>query len=668
MRAAAAAPFAPAVAVLAVWVAWIPLDGGYFPRVWYPAGLFAVALVGAVALAARRLRTGDRTADVALVLLAGFTAWCFASIAWSDSPGAASEAAGQMLTYLAIAWLVAQVPWRPGPAWLFLGAWSIAVAVVCAIVLVSGLGASDLSDYFLESRWQQPTGYANTAAAIAAMAFWPALMLASRRGAPAALQAFLLAGAAFLVAFSLLPQSRSAQLVTIFVLPLVLALTPHRGRLLARLAVVALAVAPAVVPIYDVYDAGVEHRAVGPVLDDAAGRIALSAALAALGALALALAERRISPGPRAIRTARAAALGTLIAVAVAAGGAAIVNAGEGLDYVDERWAEFKSGEDTPDQRGFRLAQRRSDKRYEYWRVSLNTFRDAPLGGAGAGGFEREYTMQRRPVRTSRSPHSMWMRSLGETGIVGTALLAAFVALVAGGLLRAHRRLDADGRGIVIACTAVAAYFLGHASVDWLELMPALAAPAVALPFLAMRLGAHEDGGFAGPPPGERRLRARAGGLVAAVAVAAGFAALALPYLSLRHVDSALDRAGSDPAGADRDLDRAASLNPLSQAPHLTRAQLALRQRRYAEAERAFERALDVERAWYPHFQLALLGARAGRFAEAGREIRSARELNPPDPLLADIAELIARRVRIDPASVRREPVALGLDRTRTSR
>jgi O-antigen ligase/polysaccharide polymerase Wzy-like membrane protein len=352
-------------------------------------------------------------------------------------------------------------------------------------------------------------------------------------------------------------------------------------------------------------------------------------------------------------RATRASVLAAVVALSIAGGGLAIVRAGDIVGYAGDRWTEFKSTKQSDDYPGVRLTQHGSDKRYDYWRVALDTVRDAPVGGAGAGGFEHEYTPHRRFAKPSRSAHSIWMRSLAETGLVGAGLFVGFTVFAGAGLLRARRRLDDAGRGIVAASAAVAAYFLGHASLDWLELMPALAAPAVALPFVALRLAAPSEA--VAQPSGATPLRRRLGAAAGIVLVVAALAVLALPYLSLRYVDSALRHSRSDPAGADRDLDRATSLNPLSTEPHLARGRIALSRRDYAAARRAYERALEVEDTWYPHFELALLDARERRFAGARREIAAARALNPPDPLMAQTAELIAKRIRIDPASIDRD-------------
>lgn len=657
---ASLAPFLPAAFLLVFWIAWIPLDGGYFPDVWYPSALFLVALLAAVALGGRRWWPEPGAGGLALGLIVALAAWSFASMLWAAAGGDAWAASDEWLLYLSIAWLVALVPWRSSSAAVFLGLWSAAVAVACCAELVSALGARDLSHFFLESRWQQPTGYANTAAATGAIACWPALMLACRREVPAALRVLFLGVAVFLVEFGLLPQSRAALIALVPALVVVLALSPDRGRTLIRLAIVALAIAIAGPAIWDVFGTGDAGRPIGPALDDAARSMLLSIGVALVAGVLLGLLEGRVRIGPSAIAVGRRGALVAASVAIIAAAGFAVARGGEVTGYIGDRWAEFKSNDETPDKNPTRIFQHTSDKRYDYWRVSVAMFRDAPVGGAGAGAFERVYTQERRHSKPSRSPHSVWMRSLGETGAVGTLLLLASVLVLAVGLVRSRRRMDDRGRAIVAACAALCAYFLVHASFDWLELMPALVAPAVGLPFLALRLAAP-------PEPSGAFFWSRwrpprwAGVAVGAVLALAAAGALALPYASDRYVDSAVHAWRSDPAGADRDLRRAASLNPLSPAPRLAAGEIALDRGRYGAARLEFSKALEVEDGWYPHFQLALLASREGDFTEARRQIALARSLNPPDLLLEKAAGLISRHRRIDPRTVDRKSLDLPL-------
>ena len=679
------APFLPGLALLVAWIVWLPLDGGYFARTWYPSAIFLVALLAAVALGGAQWRPPAGAGRVPLALLAAFTGWSFASMLWSQSPGSGWEGSNQLVLYLAMAWLAALVPWRTDRAAALGGVWSLAVAVVCGVELASALGATHLERWIFESRWQQPTGYANAAAAIAAMGCWPALALAARRGIPAAIQVAALAVAGFLVEFSQLPQSRGSVIGMLVALPVFIAFAPARGRLLVRIVVVALTLALTGGPIWDLYGAGEAHRSLHGALDSAARAVLIGTLVVAAAGAVLALIERQVELGPGLTRAARRLSAAALVALALAVGGLGVAHAGQAADYASARWSDFSSNSQVaPDTNPTRLAQRTSDKRYDYWRVAVAAFRAAPVGGLGAGGFEHEYTKERRYPKPSRSPHSVWVRALAETGVIGVILIVALVAALAAGLVRAYRRLDTAARWVVAAAAGTGAYFAGHATVDWLELFPALAGPAIVLPFVAMRLGT------ADPRPAARWWRLPWPAVVAGVVVpVVAIASLALPYLSLRYVETALRSWRGHPEGAARELRWAAALDPLSADARVAQGRIALAEGRFEDARLRFEQALgreddwyphfvlsllasragrfaqalDREEGWYPHFEIALIDSRDGRFASAAREIARARALNPPDPLVIRAAALIRARKRIDPRRVERERLLLPLYR-----
>jgi tetratricopeptide (TPR) repeat protein len=107
----------------------------------------------------------------------------------------------------------------------------------------------------------------------------------------------------------------------------------------------------------------------------------------------------------------------------------------------------------------------------------------------------------------------------------------------------------------------------------------------------------------------------------------------------------------SDLPAAREELDRAASLNPLSPAPHLRAGTISVAVEDPASARREFRAALDIEESWYAHFELALLDAQAGDFAAARRQIEKARALNRQDRFVAEALGKIRARRQIDAAA-----------------
>src|SRR5262245_37567631 len=558
----------PAVPVLVAWVAWGPADGGYFARTWYPCAIAAVVLLVVVAIAGGRVLPDRAPLRLAICLFAGFVAWTYLSVLWSDSPGDGLEAGNELLLSLTVAWILALLPWSTRGAWVLLGLWVLGTAAVCAGSLISATSADRIGGYFLEGRYMDPVGYSNGVSALAAIALWPALALAYGRWAPPALRPLFLAAAVFLLEFSLLPQSRGSIIGLAITAPPFVLLAPDRLRLVPIGLVIAAAVLLSIGPVYDVYDVGTAinqgttTQPLEPVLDDAARAIWLTALLAGAAGVALVLLDRAVRPGPAAARRARTAVIAALALLALGGAVIAIANAGDIADTASERWDTFKSGKDTPPQPGARLTGDYADQRYDYWRVALEAFRDRPVAGIGAGGYERRYTAERRHEKMARYAHSLWFRVLAEGGLIAAALLLAFLAAGPGRAAWLGRRLEPPGRAVVVAAVCSAAYFFVHSSFDWIEEFPALAVPAFSLPFVALAIAA---------PPARREARRRRGPLTAAagwgaaIAVLAAFVVALVPaYLATRYYDRAGRAWTADPAAAFDDLDRAADLNPLS--------------------------------------------------------------------------------------------------------
>ena len=657
-RALSAVGFIPAALALVAWLAWLPGSGGYFSDDWYPVAIGAVALLAVQVFVGRRLLPASGPARAALLLLAAFVAWSFASMLWAISPDGAWQESNQLLLYLVLAWSLSLVPWTARSAAVFAGAWSLGVAVICALVLVRALGAHNLSYYMADGRWQEPVGYANGTSAIAAMSFLPALVLSANRRVPPLLRIAYLVVAAFLVDYALLPQSRGALAGLVVVTPLLLVVAPERLALMARLPVLGAVVAVGVGSIYAVYDAADAGRPVAPVLHHAASQMLLGVGIALVAGTAIVLAEMRVHPSARTVRR-----IGAVVSVSVAAvlfSGIVVAAAASPriTHYVATGWHIFSSPVERTNLPGPRIAFVNSDQRYDMWRGALSAFRGSPMLGIGVGSFQYYYMVYRHRLGTSyvRQPHDIWLRVLSEIGLVGAVLLLALLLVLIVALLRARLRCAPPGSAVLAVGFAVLAYFLIHSTVDWLDVIPAVAAPAIALPFVALATCRNEPAAVSRaascPPEGPPRpnVPAVAEFVVGSLLTMCALLSLVFPYLSSREVDSALDSRGHDIQGALAAARAAARLDPLATLPHDVAGTVALQAGRLDLARRQFGQSLDRQDAWYPHLELALLDASVGRFHVAGDQVERARALDPLDPFIAQAADLIAYRRRLDPA------------------
>ena len=630
----------PGALVLVLWLGVIPPSGGYFPRSWYPAALGSVLLFCALCVGGRRVLPPTAPARRSAALFAALVAWAFLSMLWAGSPADAWETANELLLYLAVALIATLIPWTPGTLALLAGAWSLGVAALCAGRFITWLEARDVLTFFsADGRLDDPMGYSNATAALPALAVFPALALSSVRSVPLAVRAIALPVAIFLAEFMVLPASRGAILATLLALPVLVAAMPDRGRLLARLAVAALLIAPAASSLVAFGNAPNDNRPVGPALDHAAAWIGVTMLAALLAGTALALLDGRVR-GPRIPR--RAVMAGAAV-VAVALIGVAAVYGPRTVRYVRDSWNAASAPSEGAGGRLFSLAP---EERPDYARVSLKALAHHPVAGLGAGNFGREYDAHRRFDKHSRYPHNLVLRAASEGGIVGLALFLGLVGSVGTGLVAVRRRLAPTGQGLMAAAAAMGAYFLLHGELDWLEAFPALVMPVVGLAFAVLVLPPRAAPRRA-PLWARRTALALGGAVLGAVIVSLG-----APYLSVRYLDRARNSWTAAPAAAIADLNRAARWNPVSPAAAINQGALALQLGEYKRATRSFNRALERETNWVPYLELALIQAHSGHFGPAGRLLDRAAALDANDPVIADARAKISHHVRLDPGAV----------------
>lgn len=656
-----ATPFLPAGLLVALLFVGVSADGGYFQAAWYPSALGAAALLILTAGAGKVALPLTRAARVALLGFAGLVALNYLSILWADSRADALDASNELLLYLIVAWIFSILPWTPRSMSLLLGVWAVGIAVFCAIDLARATSAANLNPFFKESRYATPLDYPNATAALAVMGMWPALILSCRRELPGWVRVPLLGIAVFLAEFAFLPQSRGALVGVVLTAPLVLVFGSDRIALLVRMAVAGAGLAITIPLTVDVDDAVTAGRHVAPVLGHAA-TVMLETSLVALPlATVIVLVENRlravgISGRPR-LRLRRQARIALAIVAVVVGAGAAIAVAPAIGHAARTVW---QNGQNDASTGSTRLFSTTPEERLDYARAAWHLFKSAPVLGVGSGNFGLRYDALRHFGKHSLYAHNLPLRLLSETGLVGLALFGVVVGALLIGLMRTGRELPGLGRTCAVAALAVAAYFLVHDSLDWMDEFPVLATPALAFPLAAigMRAATDRSAGRSARWAFMSRLhsigprRASIGWIVLIVIADAALSiALGAPYVSTRYETRALASYRSHPSTAYRDLSRAASLNPFSPDPYISEGTIALNLDDSSRARIAFERALLRVDQWYPHLELALIDAQAGQFAAAKRQLAQAQALDVVDPTLAAAKLLIDRRRRVDPVA-----------------
>jgi tetratricopeptide (TPR) repeat protein len=265
--------------------------------------------------------------------------------------------------------------------------------------------------------------------------------------------------------------------------------------------------------------------------------------------------------------------------------------------------------------------------------------------GIGVDNFQQQYLRHGRSSETPRYPHSVELRALTQTGVVGSLLAVAGLAAALVAASGALRQRDPLAAAVAAAALAAFAYWAVHGSVDWFWEFAGLGAPAFAMLGLACSL--------AGPPvsapPGRATGRPRRATLAAAVLAGLVLAAsLIAPWLSRLEIEEASRVWTRSAATAYARLRDASSLNPLSDEAHALAGSIALRYQDLARADHEFALALRRD----PNDSYALLerGAIAsarGQRARALALLERAHELAPREPLIGQALALVRSGERI---------------------
>ena len=659
----------PALAAIALFVVWATSQAGYPVTRWAPGALVVLALLG-IALALVRLRVREVPVSVwiAVGALAAYTALSYLSILWAAVPGEAWEGANRTLLYLAVFALFALWRQRSASAALALCVWTLALIVLAAYVAlhVNAAGAAGLQAMLPGGRLLDPSGYPNANAAQWLMAFWPAVLLARSRSLPWGLRGLLAGGAVLLAEVALLSQSRGSLYATPVVLVLVLALLPGRTRTFAVLIPIGAGVAAAAPAVLRVGDR-LHDEAVVPATVHSATIAMLAAAAAVAAAVALGAAvEGRL--GERLLRRARIGmrALAALALAAVIGGGLAV--AGNPVTRLESAWHSFKGGYANSDNSGSRLVGGLGSNRYDFYRVALDEFDAHPLLGIGVDNFAQQYLAHGRSEETPRYPHSVELRTLTQTGVIGAliALVGLGAALFAAA--RALRARDPLARAVAGAALAGFGYWVVHGSVDWFWEFAGLGAPAFALLGLACALApGRTEAPRAAPQPAPApsapesdpaRRAPRIGAFTAwgrrlgvggaAALTLAAVASLAAPWLSQLEVQSAARIWTSAPQTAYARLDEAAKLNPLGDEAYLIAGSIALRYGELARAEREFSNALARSPGdAYATLERGAIASATGERAVALSLLERAVRLDPREPLTRQALQVVRAGHRV---------------------
>ncbi|HEY2216339.1 MAG TPA: O-antigen ligase family protein, partial [Solirubrobacteraceae bacterium] len=326
------------------------------------------------------------------------------------------------------------------------------------------------------------------------------------------------------------------------------------------------------------------------------------------------------------------------------------------ITRIEHGWNSFKGGY-AGSATGSRLSSGLGSNRYDFYRVALDEFKDHPLLGIGADNFQEQYLKHGHSSETPRYPHSVELRTLTQTGLVGGLLgvIGLGAALFAG--WRAMRDPDPLAAAVAAATLAGFLYWLVHGSFDWFWEFAGLGLPAFALLGMTCALsGRNEDDDVLDRPVRPKPRSVWWPALPAAVLAVVCAASLLAPWLSQLQLQSAAKIWTKAPNAAYSRLHEAADLDPLSAAPDLLVGSIALRYGELTRADQAFARALGRDPGnVYATLERGAIASTRGQQAAATALLARAVSLAPREGLARAALRLVREGKRVSVAELNRE-------------
>ena len=396
-------------------------SGGYFPTAWTWAALIALVFVAAVL----GLGVATRPSGLALLSLgglAGFGAWTWLAIVWSEDPAATVLEGLRVLMYISVFTAILLVLRREGVPLLL-------AATLAAIFLASGYGL--LTRLFPERlgsfdpvaayRLEEPLTYWNAAGVFAAMGALLALGFAARAETVAA-RAMASATLPVFLATLYFTFSRGAWIAGAVGLAAAVAIDPGRLQLLLTGLVLGIPSGLAVL-LSSHEDALTRLDAPVSAASHEGHRLALYilllAVAAGLAGAGLWLADRRVTP-PRQARLAFGSAAALVLVVGLLG---VFVHYGGPVELVRKGYDSFTTTSNTPtvnlNQRLFTFS---GSYRAELWHAAWHDYEAHPVLGSGPGTYEW-YWDEHRPIQHKvRDAHNLYLEVLAELGPLGLLL------------------------------------------------------------------------------------------------------------------------------------------------------------------------------------------------------------------------------------------------------
>jgi hypothetical protein len=579
-----------------------------------------------------RLRAVPAAARFAVGSLLGLATWSIVSIAWTDDPGAAYEAAARVILYAGVVLLVATLGVR-----LDLRRWCNGLAIAgVAVALVAFLSrvspgtfhGSALVATFLpraQSRLSYPLNYWNALGVFVALAV-PLLLRVAVESRSSLLRGAAVVPLPLIAVVLFLASSRGAMAVAVMAVVGFVAFAKERWRAVSAIAF-GVAASTLVVHLVQRHPLLTAGPFTSPAAVSEVRRLMVELVVfGLLGGVAHAAVSRLLTrvQVPRWV-SATAVVVAALVTVAF------IVQV-----HPIRRLHQFQTpaSQLTGDASvSGHLASFTGSGRWQLWTEAVNEFRAHPVLGGGAGSYEAWWLQRSTLVAYVRDAHSIYLETLAELGILGLLALTApfFAALFVAA--RGLRR-GSDDRTPIAALTAALIAFAVAAGIDWIWKVPGVALAGCVL--LGLLCGRATNAPVANAwQPARRSPRAFAVALAVTASALALAVAAAIPALTdLRLAASRQDVGRGDLATAYRNAQAAHTMERWSYVPMLQLALIDEQHGRLDGARNWLDRAAqNAPNAWTVWFIRARVETKLGNVKAAVAALERARTLNPQSPL-----------------------------------
>jgi hypothetical protein len=581
-----------------------------------------------------RRRPGPAALGV-LALLAAFVAWTALSLTWSESFEKTAIDLARMATVLGV-FALAIVSRDRGGSTHMVNALAAGIFVISAVALLSWLHPSWFPDAaetgrFLETgkeRLSYPLDYWNGLAALIGIGL-PLMLVVACRAGSIAVRALAAAATPVMMLALLFTLSRGGIGATLIGIALLLLFTNDRITQVLTMLVTGIGGGTLVVIGLKSHDlahgmqTSTAHAQGNRLLWITIG-VCIVVGLVQAG-LSRAARNRQRPTWSVVSRRNRIYALGTAVLIVIVALFA--INAPSKLSNA---WDDFKQPSNHSEQGTGRLTSAGGENRYQFWSSAAREFESKPLTGTGSGTFQLWWTRDGEFAAPIVDTHNLYMQTLGELGIVGLALLVAFI--VAGLWLGAVRvlRAGASKRPYLAAAVAGSTVLWTTSIFDWMWKIPIIPIATVLLIAIVLT---------AGDPEAERRSRlAPLARIAVAVLSLVVIVAIAIPLASESLVRGSQSKSREgDTSAALSEARSAANVEPEAAAPRLQQALLLETQGDFAAAQAEAKAATERESTnWRNWLVLSRIEAQRGQVQAALAAYRKARSLNPTSPIFSE--------------------------------